>query len=78
MNNGVHINDDINLLSKLRGDSSKFSNLYQPSSYWEKKNIQTYKEILKKGITNFRGADNNIGESFSDNQNINILKSFHQ
>lgn len=69
--------EDVNLLSKLIVDSTKFSSLYQPGPYWEKKVSQSHKEILKKGIRNFRGADNNIGESFSDNQNINILNDYY-
>ena len=68
---------EIRLLNKLIEDSSKFSQLYQPGIYWKKKNIQTYKEILKKGINKFRGSDNRIGESFSDNQNINILNDYY-
>ena len=68
--------ENLNLLNKLKADGYKSSKLYQPGKYWEKKNIQTYKEILKKGIKNFRGADNNIGQSFSDNQNINILNDY--
>lgn len=69
--------EDVNLFSKLMSDSSKFSNLYQPGSYWKKKVVQSHKEILKKGIKNFRGADNNIGASFSDNQNVNILNDYY-
>ena len=65
-----------NLLNKLMVDGYKSSKLYQPGKYWKKKNIQAHKEILKKGIKNFRGADNNIGASFSDNQNINILNDY--
>ena len=68
---------DIKLLNKLIEDGSKFSQLYQPGIYWKTKNIQTYKEILKKGINKFRGSDNRIGESFSDNQNINILNDYY-
>ena len=68
---------NIKLLNKLMEDGSKFSHLYQPGIYWKKKNIQTYKEILKKGINKFRGSDNRIGESFSDNQNINILNNYY-
>jgi len=69
--------ENLNLLNKLWTDGHKSSKLYQPGKYWEKKNIQTYKEILKKGIMNFRGADNSIGASFSDNQNINILNDYY-
>jgi len=69
--------EDVNLLNKLIADSTKFSSLYQPGPYWKKKVSQSHKEILKKGIRNFRGADNNIGESFSDNQNINILNDYY-
>ncbi len=69
--------ENIILLNKLMEDNSKFSHIYQPGIYWKKKNIQTYKEILKKGINKFRGSDNRIGESFSDNQNINILNDYY-
>ncbi len=67
----------IKLLEKLIKDSSKTTNLYKPSPYWYKKNVQSYEEIKKKGIYNFRGSDNNIGHSFSDNQNLNILNDYY-
>lgn len=69
--------ENIDLLNKLINDSSKFSNLYQPGPYWEKKVSQSHKEILIKGIKNFRGSDNNIGGSFSDNQNTDILNDYY-
>lgn len=65
------------LLKCLINDSLKYSNLYQPGSYWKKKNLQSFLEIEKKGIKNFRGSDNNIGESFSDNQNTDILNDYY-
>lgn len=68
--------ENTELLNKLIDDSSNFSNLYQPGIYWKKKVSQSQKEIFLKGIKNFRGSDNNIGESFSDNQNINILNDY--
>ncbi len=68
--------ENTELLNELINDSSKFSNLYQPGNYWKKKIFQSQKEISLKGIKNFRGSDNNIGESFSDNQNINILNDY--
>ncbi len=65
------------LLNILLKDSKKVSEIYKPSKYWKKKNNQARKEIKKKGIQNFRGVDNNIGESFTDNQNINILNNYY-
>ena len=69
--------NNLNLLNKLIEDSQNISEVYKPSKYWRKKNIQAHEEIKKKGIKNFRGVDNNIGESFSDNQNINILNNYY-
>ena len=69
--------ENINLLKVLLKDSLKKSKLYEPGPYWRKKVDQSHKEILKKGIKNFRGVDNNIGGSFSDNQNINILNDYY-
>ena len=65
------------LLKKLLKDSINFSELYHPGPYWKRKNNQAYLEIIKKGVKNFRGADNNIGHSFSDNQNVNILNDYN-
>lgn len=71
------LKDDNKLLKKLIFDQNQAADLYKPSEYWIKKNYQSYLEILEKGINNFRGNDNNIGESFSDNQNIDILNDYY-
>jgi len=70
------LNDD-KLFNLLINDSKKHVKLYQPSSYWFKKNNSSVEEIKFKGLNNFRGDDNNIGASFSDNQNINILNDYY-
>ena len=64
------------LLKCLIDDSLKFSNLYQPALTGKRK-FTIFLEIEKKGIKNFRGSDNNIGESFSDNQNTDILNDYY-
>ena len=56
--------------------AKKYLRFINPVNIGEKK-IFKLKKRLKKGIKNFRGADNNIGESFSDNQNINILNNYY-
>lgn len=71
------MNEKLRLLELLIRDSKNCSEIFRPGPYWSKKNFQTYKEILVKGIKNFRGKDNNIGESFTDNQNIDILNNYY-
>ena len=71
------MNEKLRLLELLIRDGKNCSESFRPGPYWSKKNFQTYKEILVKGIKNFRGKDNNIGESFTDNQNIDILNNYY-
>ena len=47
--------------------------LYSSGLYWKHKNKRTIREIKKKTIKNFRGSDNGIGTSFSDNL-VSILE----
>ncbi len=72
--NNIYENSD--LLKKLIADSKNIDKIFQPSPYWKKKVNNSYYQILKHGISNFRHHTNSIGESYSDNQNINILNDF--
>lgn len=74
--NKIKILNKVDLLKSLIRDEKKKSSLYKAGIYWRKKSKFILKEILNKGINNFRGNDNNIGQSFSDNQNINILNDY--
>ena len=49
---------------------------YTSQAITGKKDFSITKRNKFKRDKNFRGSDNNIGESFSDNQNINILNDY--
>lgn len=69
---------EIELLDLLIDDEKKINNpLYSSGLYWKHKNKRTIREIKNKTLKNFRGSDNGIGTSFSDNMVSDIRNEYN-
>ena len=62
----VKIEDNKVLLKKMIDTQKKVPLIYQPGPYWFKKTKISHKELLSKGIKNFRSMDNNASQSYGD------------
>lgn len=60
------LKDDYALLDKMLVDSGKQNSLYRPGPYWAAKTQNAAREIRRCGLSEFRGANNHIGLSFTD------------
>ena len=59
---------NLDLLDILLKDEKKFNkNLYSSGPYWKYKNTKTVYQIKNGNFDNFRGLENGIGTSFTDN-----------
>lgn len=58
---------NLKLINVLARDQKNASHLYSPGSYWESKAKRSYREILDKGIAEFRGSRSHICFSCGDN-----------
>ena len=68
----------MNLLDTLISDEKKCDRkFYSSGPYWKHKNLKTIVEIKKNGIQNFRGTNNSIGTSFTDNLVCDIRKELN-
>lgn len=60
------IEDDEVLLRKMMDTQKTVPLIYQPGPYWLKTTRASYRELLRKGIRNFRSMDNNVSQSYGD------------
>lgn len=58
--------DNLPLLNAMMSDLGKQKDIYKPGPYWEAMAEASCHEIRNKGIANFRGSSNLIGQSYSD------------
>jgi putative sugar O-methyltransferase len=63
----IRINNDLNLFKQLSEFSKSNDPLFNPGPYWYKKTQNAVDEILRIGISDFRGYGNGCGNSFADN-----------
>ena len=78
MNQQFELKDDFQLLDGMIADSASQPPLYQPGPYWAPKAKNAANEIKKRGLSDFRGSTNLIGQSFADNLIIDMRASFYQ
>jgi putative sugar O-methyltransferase len=64
-------------LLKLLEDEGKVNGeLYSAGPYWRQKTIKIKNQLLKKGMTGFRGFDSGVGSSFTDNVKSDIRNEY--
>ena len=61
------LKDDLNLLGAMLEDMQHQLPLYRPGPYWMNTASLAAKEIRTKGLGDFRGSSNLIGQGFTDN-----------
>jgi len=71
------LNNNLELLTLMSHDQENQNSLYRPGKYWMNMSNNTLKEMKSKGIGNFRGSDNSIGQSCSDNKTVDSRDGYN-
>jgi hypothetical protein len=74
--NKILENDNELLLAMLR-DLNTIPEIYRPGPYWLTKTKSSASEITKFGLRDFRGDENSIGTSYSDNALVEIRGQYN-
>jgi len=66
------LKDYLPLIEEMMNAMRHQEHIYQPGEYWIRKAQVSYREILRKGISDFRGSSSLIGDSYSDNSELDV------
>lgn len=69
--------DDFDLLKLMVKDSMDAAGVYQPGPYWASKAKSSVNEIIKFGLSDFRGMKNAITTSFGDNAIVDARNNYN-
>lgn len=71
----IQIPIDVDLLNLMTKDQRKSEDIYHPGSYWERKAINSTKNLSKFSLNGFRGGSSPIGMSYADNPIADVRNS---
>lgn len=71
----IKIPIDVDLLNIMTKDQHKSEAIFHPGSYWERKAINSTKNLSKYSLNGFRGGSSPIGMSYADNPIVDVRNS---
>lgn len=72
MSNEHHIPNDLSLLQAMTNDANDQLLIYRPGKYWINKTKNSFNQIKRYGLDDFRGAFSGVGTSFTDNHYCDV------